>query len=205
MIIPQPERVLLRRQIASLSRHVSGNVLDVGGGDGRRYRSLFSCDSYASLDVSGLGDIRASADAIPLPDAAVDSVLCFQVLHYFADPLPALREVRRVLRPGGAFLLSFPQFLAVARTTRCSFTALAVRELCEEAGFAVVETLPRGRLPSAIAQTVIRALCGRFRPYETRSMYALAPLSWLLTKAALSLDRFFEDDTFAMGFTMLLR
>jgi len=45
--------------------------------------------------------LEANALAIPLPDAAVDVVLCQHGLQQFPDPPTALREMRRVLAPGG--------------------------------------------------------------------------------------------------------
>ncbi len=41
-----------------------------------------------------------------LPDASVDRALCALAIEYVDDRVPALRELRRVLRPGGALVLS---------------------------------------------------------------------------------------------------
>ena len=48
----------------------------------------------------------AHAEAIPLPDASVDVVLCHQTLHHIVDQATALTEVFRVLKPGGVLLLA---------------------------------------------------------------------------------------------------
>jgi SAM-dependent methyltransferase len=49
----------------------------------------------------GLTVLTGTAEEIPLPDGSVDAVLVGQAFHWF-DPLPALTEIGRVLRPGGA-------------------------------------------------------------------------------------------------------
>lgn len=53
----------------------------------------------------GVLPVAAVGEALPLPDASVDAVLCAFVLCSVADPLAVLAEVRRVLRPGGHLLL----------------------------------------------------------------------------------------------------
>jgi ubiquinone/menaquinone biosynthesis C-methylase UbiE len=49
---------------------------------------------------------EASAEALPLSDAAFDLVLCQQGLQFFPDKPGAIREFRRVLAPGGRVALS---------------------------------------------------------------------------------------------------
>jgi SAM-dependent methyltransferase len=51
--------------------------------------------------VFAAGDV----EALPFPDDAFDAVTCRIAAHHFADVVAALRQVRRVLRPGGTLLL----------------------------------------------------------------------------------------------------
>jgi SAM-dependent methyltransferase len=51
---------------------------------------------------------EASAEKLGLPDDAYDAVLCQMGLQFFADKAGALREMRRVLKPGGRVVLNLP-------------------------------------------------------------------------------------------------
>jgi ubiquinone/menaquinone biosynthesis C-methylase UbiE len=48
--------------------------------------------------------VEASAEALPFEDGSFDTVVCTLVLCSVAEPVSGLRELRRVLRPGGSFL-----------------------------------------------------------------------------------------------------
>lgn len=88
-------------------------AIDLGAGTGKFTRYLTATgaaviavepvDGMREKLVQALPDVRAlggTADAIPLPDACVDAVVCAQAFHWFASK-SALAEVSRVLRPGG--------------------------------------------------------------------------------------------------------
>ena len=53
----------------------------------------------------------ASIQDIPVEDAAFDIVISCETIEHVVDPLRALREVCRVLRPGGRLLLTTPNYL----------------------------------------------------------------------------------------------
>jgi len=42
---------------------------------------------------------------LPLPDSSVDATMCVLVLHHIADPGEAIREMARVIKPGGTALV----------------------------------------------------------------------------------------------------
>jgi SAM-dependent methyltransferase len=94
---------------------VSGlRVLDLGAGTGKLTAVLAGLGVKATAvepDEAMLGELRrrypevpalrGSAEAIPLPDASVDAVLCGQAMHWF-DMDRAVPEIARVLVPGGS-------------------------------------------------------------------------------------------------------
>ena len=74
------------------------------GDGGPREGSAF----YAGSRQLGTLIMRRGDALTGIGDGAYDVVMAFHVLEHFADPLGALREWDRVLRPGGAFVLSVP-------------------------------------------------------------------------------------------------
>jgi SAM-dependent methyltransferase len=54
------------------------------------------------------GNLRLDLQAIDLPDACLDAVLCSHVLEHVPDTGKALDELRRVVAPGGHLLLQVP-------------------------------------------------------------------------------------------------
>jgi SAM-dependent methyltransferase len=59
--------------------------------------------------------LRAAGERLPFADAAFDAVLCLDVLEHVADERAILCEIARVLRPGGALIVSVPHRGMLAR------------------------------------------------------------------------------------------
>jgi len=71
--------------------------------------------------------IRGDATAIPLPDNSFDVVTCQTVLMHLAQPMDALPEMRRILRPGGLLVCVEPNNL----WNHMAFTSLSAGEPVE--------------------------------------------------------------------------
>lgn len=110
---------------ALLSLPAGLRILDAGAGE-QQYRPYCSHLNYISQDfaeynpasnTSGLQmsswdygklDIISDITQIPEPDASFDAILCTEVLEHVPDPLSALRELSRLLKPGGYMILTAP-------------------------------------------------------------------------------------------------
>jgi SAM-dependent methyltransferase len=55
--------------------------------------------------VASAAFVASDVQALPFRDGSFDVVTCRIAAHHFADVAAAVREIRRVLRPGGSFLL----------------------------------------------------------------------------------------------------
>ena len=64
----------------------------------------------ASRDVGGVTWMVADVQHIGLPDASVDTVISCETIEHLPDPVQALREFHRVLRPGGRLILTTPNY-----------------------------------------------------------------------------------------------
>ena len=109
----------MKRHRRVLLGEARGRVLEIGAGTGLNVPHypggiteliLTEPDSSMCRRLVRRADgratvIAASADDLPLDDASVDTVVSTFVLCTVESPAAALREIRRVLRPGGQLLL----------------------------------------------------------------------------------------------------
>ncbi|HEX6723649.1 MAG TPA: class I SAM-dependent methyltransferase [Gaiella sp.] len=100
-----------------LAGDVPCDVVDLGAGTGKLTRSLVALGHRVTaveplekmldrlrIAVPGATALLGSAESLPLPDGGADVVTCAQAFHWF-DQEVALREIARVLRPGGRIAL----------------------------------------------------------------------------------------------------
>ena len=111
-----------RETLRRLPMTPAARVLDVGCGTGellRRLRAKYPDAALAGLDpvpemlavagdkLSGREDLRIGyADSLPWSAGSFDIVVSCNMFHYISHPVEALREMARVLRPGGSIVLT---------------------------------------------------------------------------------------------------
>lgn len=148
-----------------------GVALDVGSGPGSVTATLARAaapDGVAlGVDISEpmlaravrnhagphTGFLRADAQRLPLRDETVDAVVSIAVLQLIPDPVAALKEIARVLRPGGRVALMVPTAGRGARIWRMLpnigahfFGEDEIADILEDHGFVSVRTKYYGTL-----------------------------------------------------------
>ncbi len=63
---------------------------------------------YTTADLFAEADLKLDIQDTKLPDESYDVVVCNHVLEHVDDFRKALKEMYRILRPGGTFICSFP-------------------------------------------------------------------------------------------------
>jgi Methylase involved in ubiquinone/menaquinone biosynthesis len=150
-------------------------LLDVGCGTGATLTHLARFGDVVGVDVEpralafcrerGVrGELAlATAEALPFPDGAFDAAVALDVLEHLRDDAAAVREIARVLKPGGLLFASVPAYPSlwsrhdVALMHRRRYTRATLYPLVTGAGFTL--------------------------EYATHTVAALLPPIWLLRRA----------------------
>lgn len=147
-----------------------GRMVELGSGLGYLLRSfkdegwdVLGIDPWRAAPmhtrkVHGFETVPATLEQARLPDASADVVVMLHVIEHVPDPVATLREIHRVLRPGGHLVMETPRYDTLMfrllghreRSLRCDghvyfFTFDTLRRSYEKAGFREVETRAVGR------------------------------------------------------------
>jgi SAM-dependent methyltransferase len=150
-------------------------VLDVGAGTGR-YRKLFAHCDYKSQDLSayrgtdsglqkdswlyGPLDYVCDAASIAVPDGTFDAVVCTEVLEHVPEPILVIREISRILRPGGRLILTAPLGSGLHQQPYHfygGFTPHFYRKFLPESGLSIVNIQLNGGFFRHLLQELFRA------------------------------------------------
>jgi SAM-dependent methyltransferase len=117
-------REILRTELDRLALPSPARVLDAGCGSGRTLQELVSYGEVQGIELNsdaaqmarerGHGRVEVGRlEALPWPDATFDLITCLDVIEHVPDDRRALRELRRVGRPGAWLLVTVPAYPAL--------------------------------------------------------------------------------------------
>lgn len=183
-------------------------VLDAGAGEGQ-YSSYFRRHRYTGVDL-GVGDtawdyrtLDAIADLnhLPFRDGVFDASLNIVTIEHLKEPKQALREIARVLKPGGVLLVVAPHEWEVHQSPHDFFryTRHGLTYLFAEAGLEVRSLQPAGGYFRLLARRLLGGL--QFFPGPLKLLPALlfVPLALVLPWFE-GLDR---EKNFTLGYRCL--
>src|SRR4051794_36812515 len=153
-------RRILASFLEEICRPVTGRrprILDVGCGTGANLLMLSQYGDAEGVDVSedalafcrerGLTNVKlGAAEKLPYDDDTFDLVTALDVVEHLDDDLAGLREMHRVLRPGGRVLLFVPTFMFLwglqddVSNHRRRYRLPELQSVLEQAGFEIERT-----------------------------------------------------------------
>lgn len=153
--------------VPALRARAKGDLLDAGCGT-QPFRTMLEeqVERYVALDIEARSDdvdyIADVEDMAVVPTASMDTVLCSEVLEHVPHPATAAGELARVLKPGGALIVTVPFMARLHEEPHDYFryTRHGLRQLLVEAGFEIDEIVETGSLFSFLGHQVSVVLLG---------------------------------------------
>ncbi len=151
-------------------------ILDAGAGE-LKYKTFCTHLEYVSQDFAqynGQGDgqglqtgswdqtrldIVSDITKIPEPDASFDAVMCIEVLEHIPYPVDALRELARLLRPGGYLIVTAP-FCSLTHMApyffQTGYSRYFYEYWFEKSGLSIIDLQHNGNYFEYLAQEIRR-------------------------------------------------
>jgi SAM-dependent methyltransferase len=143
-----------------------GKLLDVGYGQ-MPYKQLLTSNpnrvlQYISLNLDGSRihdnqpDITMQDGKIPLAEGSIDCAIATEVFEHCPDPTAVMREICRVLRPGGLVFFTVPFLWPLHKVPydKCRYTPFSLRRHLAASGFVDIEQEPLGGWDASLAQAL---------------------------------------------------
>lgn len=174
-------RQVIRNELAALPLNRPLEILDAGCGSGRNMVDLADFGNVTGLELAEASVAKARSrrvgeivqgsllEPLPFADGRFDLAVSFDVIEHLDDDRHALRELRRVVRPGGLLLLTVPAYQwlwsehDVVNHHRRRYTRSTLEIAAHHAGWRTVATTHFNGLllPAAVAHRALLRLRSR--------------------------------------------
>lgn len=202
----KPREKWIEQTLANIS--AGSRILDAGAGelDKKKYCSHleYVAQDFGQYDGNGDStglqtshwdqsklDIISDITDIPVESSSFDAVMCIEVLEHLPDPIAALKELHRVLKPEGRIVLTAP-FCSLTHFApfhfSTGFNKYWYQEHLDTLGFEILELESNGNFFHFLHQEVGRvpAITGKYNlaPMNVIEKYAHKIISRYLSKIA---------------------
>ena len=153
----------LKDHIFKYAGHMKGKMMDFGCGS-KPYRSFFSVNEYIGVDYENEGhphhneqiDVFYDGKSLPFADEEFESVLCSEVFEHVFNLDDILKEINRVMKPGGKMIVTCPFVWNEHEVPYdyARYTRFALKSLLEKNGFEIIEYSKAGNFITAVTQLI---------------------------------------------------
>ena len=149
-------RTFFNLEIGKHVKNIGGVVIDLGGGKNPSYERFWQIkpEKFIRVDINEKAepDVVANLNKpLPFSDNFADVIFLFNVIYILENPGKTLREINRILKPGGKLFITSPFIFNEAKEPNdyWRFTSEGLEKLLKEAGFNEILIKPVGERFSA--------------------------------------------------------
>ncbi len=175
-------RTLFNLEISKHIKNVGGVMVDLGGGKNPSYERFWQIrpEKFIRVDINEKAepDVLANLNnPLPFEDNFADTIFLLSVIYILEDPVKTLREINRMLKPGGKLFMTSPFIFNEAKepSDYWRFTSEGLEKILNEAGF---------------SEYIIKAVGERFSAaaYLTTPFLIFWPVKFIFYMLAVGLD-----------------
>ena len=186
-----------------------GTIIKAVDNDPKWTKENDDTNSFFSSKKMDFNLIQASATELPFEDNTFDAVTCQTLLIHLKNPIDAIKEMKRVLKPKGILIFAEPNNLAISAIKDSLTSSYSIEELVENFKYSLIKekgkiNLGKGDnsfgdlLPNILNQLKLKEIKSFISdktnlvlpPYETREMQAM-----ISQITSLGFEEFYDKET----------
>ena len=186
-----------------------GTIIKAVDNDPKWTKENDDTNSFFSSKKMDFNLIQASATELPFEDNTFDAVTCQTLLIHLKNPIDAIKEMKRVLKPEGILIFAEPNNLAISAIKDSLTSSYSIEELVENFKYSLIKekgkiNLGKGDnsfgdlLPNILNQLKLKEIKSFISdktnlvlpPYETREMQAM-----ISQITSLEFEEFYDKET----------
>jgi len=186
-----------------------GTIIKAVDNDSKWTKENDDTNSFFSSKKMDFNLIQASATELPFEDNTFDAVTCQTLLIHLKNPIDAIKEMKRVLKPEGILIFAEPNNLAISAIKDSLTSSYSIEELVENFKYSLIKekgkiNLGKGDnsfgdlLPNILNQLKLKEIKSFISdktnlvlpPYETREMQAM-----ISQITSLEFEEFYDKET----------